>query len=130
MAARWPSKSPATEHPTHRSPSKSLAPTEDSCWPAVTPHGFQAGRLTLSVNGERQRVDEPPDTLPTAAVNVAAMYCALARDISSGEHTTPDFDHAVRLTHLAVRLTHLIDDVVQSANTGHRLTRQDWPRQQ
>ena len=103
MAERWPSKSPATEHPTHRSPPRSLAPTEDSCWPAVTLHGFQAGRLTLSVNGERQWVDEAPDTLPTAAVNVAAMYCALARDISSGEHTTPDFDLAVRLTHLAVR---------------------------
>jgi predicted dehydrogenase len=84
------------------------------------PNGFQAGRLTLSLNVERQPVDEPPDTLPAAAVNVAAMYCALARDISSGEHTAPDFDHAVRLTHL-------LDDVVQSANTGHRLTRQDWP---
>jgi predicted dehydrogenase len=84
------------------------------------PYGFQAGRLTVSLNGERQRVDDPPDALPAAAVNVAAMYGALARDISTGEHTTPDFDHAVRLTHL-------IDDVVQSANTGHRLTRQDWP---
>ena len=48
------------------------------------------------------------------------MYCALAHDISSGDHTAPDFGHAVRLTHL-------IDDVVQSANTGHRVTRQDWP---
>jgi predicted dehydrogenase len=84
------------------------------------PNGFQAGRLTISLNGERQRVDEPPDTLRAAAVNVAAMYCSLARDISSGDHTTPNFDHAVRLTHL-------LDDVVQSANSGHRLTRQDWP---
>ncbi len=84
------------------------------------PNGFQAGPLTVSLNGERERVDEPPDTLPAAAVNVAAMYRALARDISSGEHTTPDFDHAVRLTRL-------MDDVVQSANTGHRLTRRDWP---
>ena len=84
------------------------------------PNGFQAGRLTLSLNGEHQRVDEPPDTLPAAAVNVAAMYRALARDISSGDHTTPNFDHAVRLTHL-------IDDVVQAANTGHRITRQGWP---
>jgi predicted dehydrogenase len=83
-------------------------------------HGFQGGRLTLSLNGERQRVDEPPDTLQAAAVNVAAMYSALARDISSGEHTTPDFDHAVRLTHL-------LDDVVQSANSGHRVARHDWP---
>jgi len=84
------------------------------------PNGFQAGRLTLSLDGERQHIDEPPDTLPAAAVNVAAMYRALARDISSGEHATPDFDHAVRLTDL-------IDDVVQSANAGHRLTGKDWP---
>jgi predicted dehydrogenase len=83
-------------------------------------YGFQAGRLTVNLNGERQHVDEPPDTLPAAAVNVAAMYRALARDISSGEHTTPDYEHAVRLTHL-------LDDVVQSANTGHRRTQQDWP---
>jgi hypothetical protein len=60
------------------------------------------------------------DTLPDAAVNVAAMYCALARDISSGGHTAPDYEHAVRLTHL-------LDDVLQSANTGHRRTQQDWP---
>ena len=83
-------------------------------------YGFQAGRLTVNLNGERQHVDEPPDTLPAAAVNVAAMYRALARDISSGEDTTPDYEHAVRLTHL-------LDDVVQSANTGHRRTQQDWP---
>jgi predicted dehydrogenase len=87
------------------------------------PNGFQAGRLTVSLNGECQRVDEPPATLPPAAVNVAAMYCALARDISSGEHTAPDFVHAVPLTHL-------LDDVVQSANTGQRLTQQNWPVQQ
>jgi hypothetical protein len=68
----------------------------------------------------RQHVDEPPDTLPAAAVNVAAMYCALAQDVSAGEHATPDFDHAVRLTHL-------MDDVVQSADNGHRITRQGWP---
>jgi hypothetical protein len=62
----------------------------------------------------------PPDTLSAAAINVAAIYRALAHDISSGEHTAPDFDYAVRLTHL-------LDDVMQSADTGHRLTRQDWP---
>jgi hypothetical protein len=52
-------------------------------------------------------------------VPVAAMYCALARDISSGEHTTPAFDHALRLTHL-------LDGLVQSADTGHRLTLRGW----
>jgi hypothetical protein len=82
-------------------------------------YGFQAGRLAVNLNGERQQVDEPPDTLPAAAVNVAAMYRALAGDISSGGHTTPDYEHAVRLTHL-------LDDVVQSANTGHRRTQQAW----
>jgi predicted dehydrogenase len=82
------------------------------------PNGFQAGRLTLSLNGQRQRLDGPPDTLPAAAVNVAAMYRALAHDVASGEHTAPDFDHAVRVTHL-------IDDVVQSGNSGHRLARLD-----
>src|ERR1700757_4480493 len=51
------------------------------------PNGFQAGRLTLSLNGERQQVDEPPDTLPAAAVNVAGMYCALGPDISLRGHT-------------------------------------------
>ena len=30
------------------------------------------------MNGERQKVDGPPYKLPAAAVNVAAMYCALA----------------------------------------------------
>jgi predicted dehydrogenase len=84
------------------------------------PNGFQAGRLTLHLNGERQHLDEPPDALPDAAVNVAAMYSALAQDMYSGQHTTPDFDHAVRLTHL-------IDDVLQSADSGHRLTDEDWP---
>jgi hypothetical protein len=24
-------------------------------------------------------------------------------------------------------MTHLMDDVVQSADNGHRITRQDWP---
>jgi predicted dehydrogenase len=84
------------------------------------PNGFQAGRLTLSLSGQRQRLDGAPDTLPAAAVNVAAMYCTLAHDVTAREHMAPDFDHAVRLTHL-------MDDVVQSANSGHRVTRHDWP---
>lgn len=84
------------------------------------PYGFQAGRLILHLNGERQWVDEPSATLPAAAVNVSVMYRVLAGDILSAEHTAPDFDDAVRLTRL-------IDDIVQSADTGHRLTRRGWP---
>ena len=48
-----------TEHPTHRSPSKSLAPREDSCWPAVTPMASRRVGLpsasTVSVNGSTSR---------------------------------------------------------------------------
>jgi len=84
------------------------------------PYGFQAGRLALSINGERQYVDEPPDALPAAAVNVSEMYRALACDVASGGHTAPDFDHAVRLTKL-------LDGIVRSAQSGHRITAQDWP---
>ena len=121
MAARWPSKSPATE-PSDAPFTFEVVGTDGGFLLAGGhPNGFPAGRLTLSLYGARQRFDEPTDTLPAvAAVDVAAMYCAMARDISSADHTTPAFDHAVRLTHL-------LDDVVQSANTGHRLTRQDWP---
>src|SRR4051794_1199293 len=84
------------------------------------PNGFQAGRLTLSLNGERQWVAEPPDTLPAAAINVAGRYSALAQSIPPGENTEPDF-------HQALRFTHLMDDVVQSAGSGDRLTHKDWP---
>ncbi len=71
--------------------------------------GFQSGRLSLSLNGKPQQVDEG-ETQPMSdtAANVAGMYAALRDDILSGTSSVPDFHHAARLTRL-------IDDVMSSA---------------
>jgi predicted dehydrogenase len=49
----------ATEHPAHRSPSKSLAPKEHCCWPAVTHTASRRAGLpstsTVSVNTSTSR---------------------------------------------------------------------------
>jgi hypothetical protein len=63
--------------------------------------GFQSGRLTLSLLGKPQPVDEGELTSMSAeAANVGAMYAALRDDVSSGTSTAPDFGHAVRLAKL------------------------------
>jgi hypothetical protein len=91
--------SPATEHPTHRSPSRSLAPTEHSCWPAVTQTASKrVGLPSVSMVSVNASTSRPTHCQPLRSTWL--RYRALARDFSSGEHTTPDFDHAVRLTHL------------------------------
>ena len=83
--------------------------------------GFQSGRLTLSLFGEPQPLEEGELALmPAEAANVAAMYAALRNDISSGTATAPDFQHAVHLAKL-------MDDVLASAQTGTRKKTQDWP---
>jgi predicted dehydrogenase len=83
--------------------------------------GFQTAKLTLSLRGVLQHVDEGElAAMTTEAANVAAMYAALRDDIFSETSTTPDFDHA---THLAK----LIQDVLSSAQTGTRKKAEDWP---
>ena len=83
--------------------------------------GFQAGRLTVSLNGELQPVDEGEVASMTAeAANVAGMYVALRSDILLGTSTVPDFEHAVRLARL-------IDDLTASSETGSRKSSGDWP---
>lgn len=85
--------------------------------------GFQSGRLTLLLNGEKQHVDEGElASMPETAENVAGMYAALRDDILSGAFTAPDFQHAARLTRL-------IDDVMASSETGARKQATDWPTQ-
>ena len=83
--------------------------------------GFQSGRLTVSLGGEIQTVDEGETASMTAeAANVASTYVALRNDILSGTSTAPDFEHAVRLAKL-------IEDVAASSETGSRKTFADWP---
>ena len=83
--------------------------------------GFQSGRLTLSIDGASQRVDEGElATLPDAAVNVASVYAALRDDIASGSFTVTGFDHAVKLTRL-------VTDLLISSQTGVRAQAAGWP---
>jgi predicted dehydrogenase len=86
------------------------------------PRGFQSGRLRLLLNGEEQKVDEGEvaGMIDTAA-NVAGVYARLREDINKQSSTAPGFDHAVRLTRL-------IDDVLESSRTGVRRQATDWPR--
>ena len=83
--------------------------------------GFQSGRLSLSLNGKPEHVEEGElASLPDTAVNVAGMYAGLRDDITSGNFTVPDFQHAVLLARL-------IASVAASAQTGTRQSADDWP---
>jgi predicted dehydrogenase len=83
--------------------------------------GFQSGRLTLSLDGEPETVNEGElDALPDAAFNVGAAYAAFRDDIWAGTQNTPDFSHA---THLA----RLLKDVEIASATGCRVIGQHWP---
>ena len=83
--------------------------------------GFQSGRLSVSLQGKPQHVDEGEVAPMTAeAANVAGMYVALRNDIVSGTSTAPDFEHAIRLAKL-------IEDVMSSAKTGTRRIAANWP---
>lgn len=86
--------------------------------------GFQSGRLELSLDGQRQDVDEGPlARLDDAAVNVAGIYAMLRDDIWHDTRTAPDFDHAVRLTRL-------YEDMLSSSEKGRRAVAADWPTRQ
>ena len=84
--------------------------------------GFQSGKLTVSMRGELQPLDEGEvSAMPAEAANVAGMYAALRDDILTEQSTVPDFEHAVRLARL-------IEDVTTSSETGLRKQSADWPR--
>jgi predicted dehydrogenase len=84
--------------------------------------GFQAGLLRLRLNGEpADTTDRETAGLPAPVVNVARVYAALRNDITGGTSTTPDFGHAVRLSHL-------IDDIRTAATIGQTIMpTADWP---
>ena len=87
------------------------------------PRGFQSGRMTLSLDGQPQRVDEGElAAMPDAAANVAGVYAALRDDILNATQTTPGFDHAVRLTQL-------IEDILAASDSGTRKAASGWPGQ-
>ena len=56
--------------------------------------GFQAGRLSLSLNGEATGREESGADLTEVAANVAAIYASLRDDIDRGTRTITGFPHA------------------------------------
>ncbi len=83
--------------------------------------GFQSGRLTLSLDGEAQPVDEGElADMPDAAANVAGVYAALRDDIAGGTFTVAGFNHAVKLTEL-------VSGLLKSSISGRRETSTGWP---
>lgn len=81
--------------------------------------GFQAGRLTLSLDGNAEATDATGD-LAEGAANVAGLYADLRDDIERGTHTVTGFRHAVRLARL-------IDETMRSAQEGRRVAHADLP---
>ena len=86
------------------------------------PRGFQAGKLALQLDGAPLPVEaHETDGLPDSVVNVAGVYASLRDDISHDSRNAPSFDDAVRLSHL-------IDDLLKAADTGATVTpTADWP---
>lgn len=67
------------------------------------PYGFQAGDLTLTSSAGFAAADVPAVSggLEGAAINVGELYAVLARDIATGTHASPDFNHALHSSRLA-----------------------------
>lgn len=76
--------------------------------------GFQAGFLTLETSfpSEPQPASVVPD-LRGAPLTLAESYARLGDDIRSGARSVPDFE-------LAVRLTHLLEMVERASTEGRR----------
>ncbi|GJG86757.1 oxidoreductase [Gemmatimonadetes bacterium T265] len=87
----------------------------------AAPRGFQSGRLTLSLDGTPQPVDEGElAPLPDAACNVGGVYAALRDDVARGTRTVADFGHAVALHRL-------VADLERAGSTGSRADADGWP---
>lgn len=83
--------------------------------------GFQAGLLSLTLNGEPVEAEHDRLELSESATNVSHVYAALHHDIVNGTHTAPDFSHAVQLSHL-------IDDLRTAADQQRTISpTAAWP---
>ncbi len=82
--------------------------------------GFQAGRLSLSMNGQPDDTGSTGSDLAEGATNVAAIYASLRDDIARGTRTVTGFQHAVRLARL-------VDAIMASSEQGKRVPANDWP---
>lgn len=87
------------------------------------PRGYQAGVLHLRLDNKPVDVDDGELAgLPESVVNVASVYAAVRDDVRDDSSNAPGFDHALRLAHL-------VDDVLEAAASGNRVTpTRDWPK--
>lgn len=80
------------------------------------PRGVQSARLSWSLNGQPQTVDEGALAgMTDSAANVGGVYAALHRDIVEGTQTVTGFAHAVALTKL-------IEALFSSSASGRRIS--------
>ena len=86
------------------------------------PRGFQAGRLSLALNGTAEAVTDAGSDLADGAANVAAIYADLRDDIARGTGTVAGFPHAVQLARL-------IEAAMISSQDGRRVPATDWPKE-
>ena len=79
------------------------------------PYGFQAGDLKLTSNVAFAPPEKPAVSggLMGAATNVGEIYAHLARDMRTGTHSTPSFEHALRNARL-------IEAVKRASERGKR----------
>ena len=70
---------------------------------------------------EIQKRTYVPGGAANTAANVAGVYARLRDDIKNDSSIAPGFDHAVRLTRL-------VDDMLEASRSGQRKPAADWPR--
>jgi predicted dehydrogenase len=83
--------------------------------------GFQGGELTLEATVPLNNPEPPASPeLKGPLANVGEMYACLARDLRTGEKTTPSFGHGTKLHKL-------IRSIGIAAESGDRQKSDDWP---
>jgi len=85
------------------------------------PYGFQAGELHLEATVPFAAAEPPAvPELRGVLANIGGLYQHFARDIRTGENTSPSFGHALKLHKL-------IRSIGIAADSGIRQTSGDWP---
>ena len=82
--------------------------------------GFQAGPLSLSLNGRADASARASEGLSEGAANVAGIYASLRDDIAAGTRHVAGFAHAVRLSRV-------MEAALASSRDGGRVSALDWP---
>jgi len=111
---QWPSRRYSFHFSGHRDERAAVA-----SW--CHPYGFQAGELHLEATAPFAAAEPPAvPELRGVPANIGGLYQHFARDIRTGENTSPSFGHALKLHKL-------IRSIGIAADYGIRQTSGDWP---